>query len=108
MYRGPLGLLTNRCLETPGDHNPDKTPLVISFPIFSATARAIIGPALLPLLRACTTGGWHSPHARGEPLIIVSSAEACATSGLLPCSHMCVAAGYHGKHERESDHQLRR
>jgi hypothetical protein len=22
-YRGPLSLLTNRCLEIPGDHNPD-------------------------------------------------------------------------------------
>jgi hypothetical protein len=25
MYHGPLGLLTNRCLETPRDHNPDMT-----------------------------------------------------------------------------------
>jgi hypothetical protein len=23
MYHRPLGLLTSRCLETPGDHNPD-------------------------------------------------------------------------------------
>jgi hypothetical protein len=42
------------------------TPLFISFPIFSTTACAAVGPALLPLPRACTTGGRHSPHARAS------------------------------------------
>ena len=34
MYHGPFGLLTNRCIETPGDHNPDKLhskKVIISF-----------------------------------------------------------------------------
>jgi hypothetical protein len=26
MYHGPLGLLTNHCLKTPRDHNPDSSP----------------------------------------------------------------------------------
>jgi hypothetical protein len=26
MYHGLLGLLANRCLEIPGDHNPDNSP----------------------------------------------------------------------------------